>query len=69
MPNEQPKIITDRETIAKMQRALWADEARRAGVAEADIPRTLFLRWRVVRGGGVAVVVQGLGRMRPLGEP
>ncbi len=69
MPNAKPAIITDRAIITAMTRALWADEARRAGVAEADIPRSVFLRWRVVRSGGVTVVVQGLGRMRPLEEP
>ncbi len=69
MTNAKPTIITDRAIIEAMTHALWADEARRVGVAEGDILRSVFLRWRVVRGGGVTVVVQGLGRMRPLGEP
>ncbi len=66
MPNA--KLITDRQLIVEMQCCLWRDEARRAGVAEADIERSVFLRWRVERGGGVRIVVYGLGRMRPLGE-
>ena len=65
MPNAV-KIITDRETIAKMTRALWADEARRAGVAEADIPRSVFLRWRIEQCGGVMAAVYGLGRIRAM---
>ncbi len=69
MANAKPTIITDHTIIEAMTRALWADEARRMGVAEGDIPRTVFLRWRVEQGGGVAIVVQGLGRMRPLEEP
>ncbi len=69
MTDAQPTLITDRELVIAMTRALWADEARRAGVAEGDIWRSVFLRWRIERGGGVTVVVQGLGRMRPLGEP
>ncbi len=69
MPNAKPKVITDRALIAAMIHALQQDEARRAGVAERDIERTLWTRWRIARAGGVTVVVQGLGRMRPLEEP
>jgi hypothetical protein len=61
---DAPQLITDRALVAAMLHALEADAARRAGVAEADIARSLFLAWRVAQAGGVAVVTQGLGRMQ-----
>jgi hypothetical protein len=62
----KPTIITDRALVAAMQRAIWRDEARHAGVAEADIERSVFLRWRVAQAGGAQVAVYGLGRIQPV---
>lgn len=65
-----PRLITDHTTLVdELQRALWRDAARRAGIAEADIERSVWFKWRVERAGGVAVVIRGLGRMQRMVEP
>lgn len=64
MPNVKQSITTP-ALIDEMRRAIWRDDARRAGVAEADIERHVWLAWRIARAGGVGVVIQGLGRMQP----
>ncbi len=73
MPNAKPTLITDPQVIAEAEEMIWRTDtrqrARDANVAPIDVNRHVFLAWRVRRGGGVAVVVQGLGRMRPVEEP
>ncbi|HXU82490.1 MAG TPA: hypothetical protein VN914_13905 [Polyangia bacterium] len=62
------QLITDGVLIEEMKRAIWRDDARHAGVAEADIERSVFLRWRIARAGGPQVAVYGLGRIQAAGE-
>jgi hypothetical protein len=60
MTQEKSQLIED------LKRAIWRDDARHAGVAEADIERTVFLQWRIARAGGPQVAVYGLGRIQPM---
>ena len=50
MPNAT-KLILDVRAVEQMKRSIWRDEARRAGVWERDIERTVFWRWRLIRDG------------------
>jgi hypothetical protein len=66
--NARKRLITDGQLIEEMKRAIWRDDARHAGVAEPDIERTVFFRWRIARAGGPQVAVYGLGRIRAASE-
>ncbi len=51
------KLVTDSQLIQEMLRCCWRDDARHAGVGEADIERSVFLRWLLEQRGGVTAVV------------
>ncbi len=51
------QLVTDRQLVEEMRRCMWRDDARHAGVLEANIERSAFVRWLLERRGGVAAVV------------
>ncbi len=51
------KLVTDSKLVEEMRRCMWRDDARHAGVLEADIERSAFLRWLLEQRGGVTAVV------------
>ena len=55
---DAPQHIPDSKLIEAMKRAVWRDDARHAGIAEADIERSVFLRWRLVRAGRVDLMAR-----------
>ncbi len=51
------KLVTDGKLVEEMRRCMSRDDARHAGVLEADIERSVFVRWLLERRGGVTAVV------------
>ncbi len=51
------RLVTGGKLVQEMRRCMWRDDARHAGVLEANIERSVFLRWLIEQRGGVMAVV------------
>lgn len=48
-PEVAAQLVSDPEVLQRMHRAVQRNAARRVGIAEVDIERAVYVRWRLER--------------------